>query len=108
MKKTIGYSVLVFLLSTLFITIWYIMDVGSSMPKISFASMLNVMVKIGFYGATMVTILFLIAYLVFTKIKNRLLLAFCLIILVALLYFAFGWFLWYVGITGLFDDPIIE
>ena len=84
------------------------MDVGDTIPEIGAASIKNVVVKFGFYGATMCTILFLMGYFIVTKIKNKWLMTIALLVLLVLLYFAFGWFLWYVGINGLVDNPISE
>lgn len=108
MKKIILYSIGVFLLSTVLITIWYVMHVGSSTPEISFTSVKNVAVEIGFYGAFMATILFLIGHFAIKTIKNKWLLGISLLVLLGLIVLAIGWFLWYVSITGLVDNPIIE
>lgn len=108
MKKIVLYCGIVFLLATALITMWYVIDMGHTLTETSFESIKNVAFRFGFYGATMVTLLFLFGYLAFTKIKNKVLLGFSVIVLLGLCYLAFGWFLWYIGINGLVENPIIE
>lgn len=101
----IFYALLVFLLTTVAITIWYVMAIGSSVPNISMLSIKEVAVRFGFYGASMVTALFLAAYFMFKKISNRWILALGIVLLIGLLCLAYGWFLWVVSISSLLDSP---
>ncbi len=84
------------------------MDIGSSEPKINFDSVKNIAIRFGFYGASFITFLFLMGYLLFTKVSNKIVLTLGTIALIILSCLSFGWFLWYVGINGLAENPIVE
>jgi hypothetical protein len=106
--KVLVYSCILFLLSTFAITTWYILDIGSSESNNGFVAVKNIATRFGFYGATMLTILFLLGYFTFKKIKNRWILAVCVLVLIGLLYLAGGWFLWYASVNSLVDDPFLN
>jgi hypothetical protein len=46
----IFYALVVFLLTTVAITIWYLLDIGPSVPNISMTAINDIAVRFGFYG----------------------------------------------------------
>lgn len=106
--KVLIYICMIFLLFTIAITAWYILDIGSLGSNNGFVAVENIATRFGFYGATMLTMLFLLGYLIFKKIKNRWILAVCVLVLIGLFYLVGGWFLWYVSVNSLVDDPFLN
>jgi hypothetical protein len=63
--------ILVFLLFNLIITLWFVFDIGSSVPHITFNSIKYILMHYGFALSIPPTISYLIIYLLYKKIQTR-------------------------------------
>ena len=104
-SKTVIFATIAFILSSLSITAWYLMQLGQYQESVSPASVMNILLRFGILGAVPMTILCSLGYVCCLTIKNKWVLAVILIVLLVLLNLASLWFLWNVGIRSLTHDP---
>ncbi|KIA97021.1 MULTISPECIES: hypothetical protein [unclassified Flavobacterium] len=99
--KLILYSIIIFVISTIGITYWYVSDhLLSDMSAMPMKSLMNISIYIGLVGALIPTFSFLIIYFLTRKIKNKWLLSLVLIILFAVVLAIVYWFV----LCAIFQD----
>ncbi len=101
------YTIIIFVLSTIIITLWYIVKVGSSI-SISFNTIKNIIFRYGFIGALLPSIFFLSVSIFSKIIKNKWVLSLIIILLTILLIMAGLQFFWYFVVSGLTDNPFVD
>ena len=91
--KLISYCFIILIISTLGITYWYVSDhLLSNFSSIHFSSLVDIIIQIGLVGALIPTFSFLIIYFLIKKVKNKGLLSFFVIILIAIIIALVYWF----------------
>ena len=90
--KLIFFSILIFIISTIGITYWYISDHLAHLLSIRIQSILDIAINIGLVGALIPTLLFLIVYFLIKKIKNIWLLSSLIIVLMGIVIAIVYWF----------------
>jgi hypothetical protein len=106
--KIILYTLIVFFLFTLVITIWYVIEFGSSESIINAISIKNIIVRYGIVGSLAPTISYLIIYFLIKKVKKTWIIYLSIALLIAVLFLYGVWFLWYTSISGLTHNPFVE
>lgn len=98
--------ILVFLLSNLIFTLWFVFDIGSSVPHITFNSIKYIFMHYGFALSIPPTISYLLIYLLYKKIQRVWIfyLSSCLIICFCFFLIAYI-FAWY-GVVGIIKDDL--
>jgi hypothetical protein len=98
--------ILVFFLSNLIITLWFIFDIGASVPNITFNSIKYIFMHYGFALSIPPTISYIIIYLLHKKIQIRWIfyLSTCFIICCCFFLMAYI-FVWY-GVVGIIKDDL--
>ncbi|MEY8761090.1 hypothetical protein [Chryseobacterium tongliaoense] len=103
--KIILFAIIIFVVSAIAVTTWYIAEIGAYEDNIGFISVKNVLFRFGVVGAVPCTLLLTAGYISFLKIKKPWLLGAIIVILGFLLYLSSLWFLWYMSIRSLVKDP---
>jgi drug/metabolite transporter (DMT)-like permease len=109
MKKT--FPILIkflvsFILSTVIIVGYLFYDFSN---EINIKSIINVLFRFGFRFAFPIAILFILLDFVLNKTKQKKVLSIIIIAFsICALYYYYHFFLWYVGISGLIDNPFVK
>ena len=106
-SKIVLYTVIIFLLATTIISIWYILDVGESIA-ISFVSLKNIVIRYGFVGGIIIAVFFFAICISYLKIKNPWILSLITITLIVLLAWSGFIFFWYFVVSGFTDSPFVD
>lgn len=111
MKKTykiIGYSVIVFLLSDIIITLWFVLNIGSSVPHITFKSVLHIFMHYGLTLSIPTTISYFIIYVLYKNIKIRWVVYLSALIIMCCAFFLTVYiFIWYMT-AGVITNDLFE
>lgn len=109
MNKPIFYTFTVFLLSTLLVTVWFLIAFHSPSLTINLVSVKNIVIRYGFVLSIPPAVSFLIIYLMYQKIKTRWVFYLLTVIILGCLFFFMAYlFIWYVGTSFLIDSPFVE
>lgn len=108
MKKALLYLLLIFLLSTILITIFYVFFVNGSFKDVSIVSLKNITFRYGFVGGAIVSVFFFSAYISFKTIKSKWFFSVVLIILTILFFYASYLYAWYFVVEGLSNNPFVD
>lgn len=107
MKSFLIEFLILFLLINILIVSFLTIDV----PEAGFnaKSVMNIIVRFGIIFSIPVALILTGAHTFFNKVaKNAFLKILTIVIVAVLLYFIYYVFLWYVGISGLIDDPFVK
>ncbi len=104
-----GYSIIVFLLSDIIITLWLVLNIGSSVPNITFKSVLHIFMH---YGPTLsipTTISYFIIYVLYKNIKIRWGVYLSALIILCFAFFLTAYiFIWYMTAGLLTNDLFVQ
>ncbi|WP_158991093.1 hypothetical protein [Mucilaginibacter sp. L196] len=107
--KIIGYSVIVFLLSDIIVTLWFVLNIGSSVPHITFNSIVYIFIHYGAVLSTPATISYLIIYALYKKVKIRWTLYLSALIILCCAFFLTAYiFIWYMTAGLLTNDLFVQ
>jgi surface polysaccharide O-acyltransferase-like enzyme len=95
-----------FILSTLIIVSYLFYDFSN---EINMRSIMNVLFRFGLRFAFAIAILYILLDFLLKKMKQKKVLSIIIIAFsVYALYYYYHFFLWYVGISGLIDNPFVK
>lgn len=107
LKSFIAEFLIFFLLINFLIVTFLCIDIPEM--EVNAGSIITIILKFGVIFSIPVSLLLTFAHFLFTKVtKNVILKILITIMVVILLYFIYHAFFWYVGISGLVDDPLAK
>ncbi|OCA72679.1 hypothetical protein BBH99_02880 [Chryseobacterium contaminans] len=107
LKSFIAEFLILFLLVNVIIVAFLCIDLPE--VEVNAGSIVTIILKFGVVFSIPVSLLLTAAHFLFMRVaKNTILKILIAIIVVAALYFMYHAFFWYVGISGLIDDPLAK
>ncbi|WP_347218736.1 hypothetical protein [Chryseobacterium sp.] len=107
LKSFLAEFLILFLLVNVLIVSFLCIDMPEM--EVNAGSIITIILKFGILFSVPVSLLLTGAHFLMGKVaKNAFLKILIAIIVIALLYFIYHAFFWYVGISGLIDDPLAK
>lgn len=107
LKSFIAEFLILFLLTNTLIVAFLCIDMPE--VEVNAGSVVTIILKFGIVFSIPVSLLLIFAHFLFSKVaKNAIVKILIAIIVLVALYFIYHAFFWYVGISGLVDDPLAK